>query len=148
MKEKNRCVFTRYLNWAVFVLGFFLISAPAVRAQTKSSDNSYATKLYQSLRYRPIGPYKGGRSIAVSGVKSKPYTFYFGAAGGGLWKTTDGGKTWLNVSDSSFTDASVGAVTVAPSDPNVVYAGMGESAIRGDFFTGNGLYKSTDGGKT
>ena len=127
----------------------FLVTTISGRAQSK--DNSryeYSTDMYKALRYRPIGPFKGGRSIAVAGVKSKPYTFYFGATGGGLWKTTDGGKTWLNVSDDDFQDASVGAVTVAPSDPNVVYAGMGESAIRGNFFTGDGIYKSTDGGKT
>lgn len=142
-------LYSHLFKKSFYLFLLFLFTTFSGRAQSKNNDQyKYSTDLYKSLRYRPIGPFKGGRSIAVAGVKSRPYTFYFGATGGGLWKTTDGGKTWLNVSDDDFQDASVGAVAVAPSDPNVVYAGMGESAIRGNFFTGDGIYKSTDGGKT
>lgn len=128
----------------------YIWCTPALKAQISliPAHHRYPLDLISALRYRSIGPYRGGRSIAVTGVRNKPYTFYFGAAGGGLWKTRDGGMSWHNISDGYFKDASVGAVAVAPSDPNVIYAGTGESDIRGDFFTGNGIYKSTDGGKT
>ena len=128
-----------------------LLLSIQVYGQGKSmnkQDYQYPKSAYKALRYRSIGPWQGGRSIAVSGVVGKPNTFYFGSTGGGLWKTTDGGKTWLNISDKYFKRGAVGAIAVAPSDPNVVYAGMGESAIRGNMFTGDGVYKSTDGGKT
>lgn len=101
-----------------------------------------------ALQWRLIGPFRGGRSVAVAGVASEPRTFYFGATGGGVWKTTDGGISWQNVSDKFFKTASVGALAVAASDPNVIYAGMGESFIRGDMITGDGIYKSADAGKT
>ncbi len=104
--------------------------------------------LYSALRYRNIGPFRGGRSVAVAGIVGQPRTFYFGGAGGGVWKTTDGGITWRNVSDKYFKTAAVGALAVAPSDPNVIYAGMGESFIRGNMATGDGVYKSNNGGKT
>lgn len=149
MDRLCRSPFTEKIWPAALVLwlSILMITATGQAQSREKGDYKYSPDTYQALRYRPVGPYRGGRSIAVTGVVGKPYTFYFGAAGGGLWKTTDGGKTWLNVSDDDFQAASVGAVTVAPSDPNVVYAGMGESAIRGDFFTGDGIYKSTDGGK-
>ena len=106
-------------------------------------------KPLDGLKYRLIGPFRGGRATGVAGVAGDPKTFYFGAATGGLWKTTDGGMTWKPLWDK-FPDAApaVGAVAVAPSDPNVVYAGTGETNIRGNVATGNGLYKSTDAGKT
>src|SRR5215470_14162198 len=80
-----------------------------------------------ALRWRLIGPHRGGRVVAVAGCPVDPMTFYFGACAGGVWKTTDGGQTWLNVSDGFFTTAAVGALAVAPSDPNVLYAGTGEA---------------------
>ncbi len=104
--------------------------------------------LFSALRYRNIGPFRGGRSVAVAGNVGQPRTFYFGGAGGGVWKTNDGGISWRNVSDKYFKTAAVGALAVAPSDPNVIYAGMGESFIRGNMATGDGVYKSNDGGKT
>ncbi len=104
--------------------------------------------LFSALRYRSIGPFRGGRSVAVAGNAKQPRTFYFGGAGGGVWKTTDGGITWRNVSDKYFKTAAVGALAEAPSDPNVIYAGMGEPFIRGNMATGDGVYKSDDGGKT
>ena len=104
--------------------------------------------LLASLEWRSIGPYRGGRVVAVAGDPTNPLVFYFGSTGGGVWKTTDGGVYWENVSDGFFKRASVGAIAVAPSDPNVIYVGMGESTIRGNVSHGDGVYKSTDGGKT
>ncbi|HET7674123.1 MAG TPA: glycosyl hydrolase [Gammaproteobacteria bacterium] len=103
---------------------------------------------YSALHWRNIGPFLGGRSIAVAGNAATPHTFYFGATGGGIWKTTDGGKSWIDVSGQALKTGAVGALAIAPSDPNVIYAGMGESFIRGDMATGDGVYKSTDAGKT
>ncbi len=103
---------------------------------------------FSSLRYRNIGPTRGGRVVAVAGDPVNRSTFYMGSTGGGVWKTEDGGKSWMNVSDGYFNTASVGALTVAPSDPNVIYAGMGETSIRGNVSKGDGVYKSTDAGKS
>ena len=99
------------------------------------------------FRWRNIGPDRGGRSIAASGVKGRRHEAYFGATGGGLWKTQDGGETWAPVTDGQVRSASVGAVAVSESNPDLVYIGMGESAIRGNIMPGDGVYKSTDAGK-
>ncbi|HET7621923.1 MAG TPA: glycosyl hydrolase [Gemmatimonadaceae bacterium] len=99
-------------------------------------------------RWRNIGPDRGGRSIAVTGVKGRPKEAYFGAVGGGLWKTTDGGENWFPVTDGQISSASVGAVAVSESDPDIVFIGTGESCIRNNIMPGDGVYKSTDGGKT
>ena len=104
--------------------------------------------LLKELRFRLIGPFRGGRSVAVAGVPSEPNVYYFGASGGGVWKTTDSGATWAPVSDRQFQTASVGAIAVADSDPNTIYVGMGESCIRGNVMNGDGVYKSVDAGKT
>jgi photosystem II stability/assembly factor-like uncharacterized protein len=104
--------------------------------------------LLGSLEWRCIGPHRGGRVVAVAGCPADPMTFYFGACAGGVWKTTDGGLTWLCVTDGQLTTAAVGAVAVAPSDPNVVYAGTGEACIRNDVSHGDGVYRSADAGKT
>ncbi|MYC29526.1 MAG: glycosyl hydrolase [Chloroflexi bacterium] len=101
-----------------------------------------------AVRWRCIGPPRGGRVVAVAGDPVNPMVFYFGACAGGVWKTNDGGTYWDNVSDGYFNTASVGAIAVAPSDPNVIYAGMGESTIRGDVTYGDGVYRSTDAGQT
>jgi photosystem II stability/assembly factor-like uncharacterized protein len=100
------------------------------------------------LRWRNIGPNRGGRSIAVAGSSARPFEYYFGATGGGLWKTTDGGTSWAPVTDGLLASSSVGAVAVAPSNPDVVYVGMGETQLRGNVMQGDGLYRSTDGGRT
>ena len=105
-------------------------------------------KLFESLRWRCIGPHRGGRVVAVAGDPADPVTFYFGSTGGGVWKTSDGGNVWRNVSDGYFRYASVGALQVAASDPNVIYAGMGEATIRGNVSRGDGVYKSTDAGRS
>ncbi|MCH8090153.1 MAG: glycosyl hydrolase [Chloroflexi bacterium] len=104
--------------------------------------------LLKTLEWRCIGPPRGGRVVAVAGDPSDPMAFYFGACAGGVWKSTDGGTYWENVSDGFFKTASVGAIAVSEADPNVVYAGMGESCIRGDVSHGDGVYRSTDRGKT
>ncbi|MEJ2204053.1 MAG: glycosyl hydrolase [Gemmatimonadota bacterium] len=105
--------------------------------------------LFQSMRYRNIGPFRGGRVTTVTGVPDQPFTFYMGATGGGVWKTTDAGTTWANISDGFFKTTGIGAIAVAPSDPNVLYVGTGESPVRGVKTShGDGVYKSTDAGAT
>ncbi|PQJ19234.1 VPS10 domain-containing protein [Nonlabens tegetincola] len=104
-------------------------------------------KLYESQNFRLLGPFRGGRSAAVTGVPGKPNLFYFGSTGGGVWKTQDGGRTWKNISDGFF-GGSIGAVSVAPSDHNVIYVGGGEKTVRGNVSSGYGVYKSEDAGKT
>ncbi|HEX5166607.1 MAG TPA: glycosyl hydrolase [Thermomicrobiales bacterium] len=113
-----------------------------------STPNGAGASLLQSLKWRSIGPHRGGRVVAVAGDVSNRETFYMGACAGGVWKTTDGGVIWRNVSDGFFKTAAVGAIAVSESDPNVIYAGMGETAIRGNVSHGDGVYKSTDGGKS
>jgi len=103
--------------------------------------------LYSALEYRLIGPFRGGRSAAVTGVPGKPDLFYFGATGGGVWRTTNGGREWENISDGYF-GGSIGAVEVAPSDHNIIYVGGGEETLRGNVSSGYGAYKSIDAGKT
>ena len=112
-------------------------------AETQTPHDMLAT-----LRWRSIGPPRGGRTVAVAGHPTEPMVFYFGACAGGVWKTADGGTYWENVSDGYFNTAAVGAIAVSESDPNVVYAGTGESCIRGNASHGDGVYRSTDGGDT
>ena len=104
--------------------------------------------LFKTMRWRSIGPFRGGRVTAVAGVPSQPLVYYQGATGGGVWKTTDAGITWTPVSDRYFKTGSVGAIAVADSDPNIVYVGMGEACLRSNISQGDGVYKSTDAGKT
>src|SRR5918994_3651284 len=105
-------------------------------------------RLYQDLRWRPVGPHRGGRVTAVAGHRAQPSTFYMGTTGGGVWKTTDYGSTWHPISDGFFETGSIGAIEVAESDPNLVYVGTGSDGIRSNVIIGRGMYKSTDGGKT
>ncbi|MFC1782173.1 glycosyl hydrolase [Planctomycetota bacterium] len=104
--------------------------------------------LFGNMRWRNIGPSRGGRVTAVTGVADEPMVYYFGATGGGVWKTENAGITWRNVSDGYFKKGSVGAIAVADSNPNVIYVGMGESSLRNDISHGDGIYKSQDGGRT
>ena len=104
--------------------------------------------LLNALRWRNIGPPRGGRTVAVAGDPVDPTTFYFGACAGGIWKTSDGGIYWQNISDGFLKTAAVGAIAVSEADPNVIYAGMGEACIRGNVSHGDGVYRSTDTGKT
>jgi len=99
------------------------------------------------MKWRLIGPFRGGRALAVTGVPSQPNTFYFGAVGGGVWKTTDAGNTWDPLFEKQTT-SSIGAIAVSDSDPNMIYVGSGEACIRGNISFGDGVYRSNDGGKT
>ncbi len=114
----------------------------------KFAGSEVALSLLASLEWRAIGPFRGGRVVAGAGDPVNPQVFYFGSTGGGVWKTTDGGQYWENISDGFFKRASVGAIAVAKSDPNVIYVGMGETTIRGNVSHGDGVYRSTDGGQT
>ena len=122
--------------------------ALAFSAFAFAQSANFKSDLWSGMRYRLIGPYRGGRVTAVTGVPSQPFTFYMGSTGGGVWKTTDAGHTWANVSDGFFAAASMGAVEVSQSNPDVVYAGTGSSKIRSNVSIGRGVYKSTDAGKT
>ncbi len=126
------------------VLSVFLYF-PKTQAQQKAG---YDANLLKGLKWRQIGPYRGGRVTAVAGVPSLPKVYYFGATGGGVWKTMDGGINWEPVSDGFFKTGSVGGIGVSESDPNILYVGMGEAPIRGNVSHGDGVYKSTDAGKT
>src|SRR6478752_4879475 len=103
---------------------------------------------FGALRWRSLGPDRGGPSIAVAGSDARPYEYYMGATGGGLWKTTDAGVTWKPVTDGLINYSSIGAVAVTASNPDVVYIGTGEADIRGNIIQGGGAYKSIDAGKT
>ena len=135
----------RYCIAALFISSF----AFAQKKEKHTSDYvNTDTLLFNKLRYRCIGPFRGGRSLAVTGIPDKPNTYFFGAVGGGIWKSEDGGNSWISVSDSSFHSSSVGAIAIAPSNSNIMYAGMGEAEMRGNISFGDGVYKSSDAGKT
>jgi photosystem II stability/assembly factor-like uncharacterized protein len=133
------------------LLGSVLVPDSAVRAQggmSAAPAPAATAPDLTGLAWRNLGPMRGGRSIAVAGSPSRPLEYYFGATGGGLWKTTDGGMHWAPVTDGQIGSSSVGAVAIAPSQPDTVYLGMGESQLRGNVMQGDGAYKSIDGGAT
>src|SRR5579862_2822644 len=111
-------------------------------------SQGYEPANYSNLQWVSVGPNRGGRSIACTGVRTRPAEYYFGATGGGLWKTVDSGTSWKCVTDGFLNTSSVGAIAVSDSNPDVVYIGTGEREIRGDISEGDGVYKSVDGGKT
>ncbi|MBK8679782.1 MAG: hypothetical protein IPN25_14415 [Sphingobacteriales bacterium] len=131
--------------------GIFL-HAQTTNKQSSSKSNTsltnFDTSYYNVMRWRCVGPWRGGRSLAVAGHTNQANTYYFGATGGGVWKTTDGGETWNCISDTVFTASSIGAIAVAPTNPNTIYVGTGEAEIRGNISYGDGMYKSNDAGKT
>ena len=131
---------------------FLLLAFPAglgtVAAQSAGSTVKSPDMWLQGMRFRSIGPARGGRVTAVAGHRRQPHTFYFGATGGGVWKTTDAGHNWFNISDGYFDTASIGAIAVADSDPEVIYVGTGSAAIRSNVIRGRGVWKSTDGGQS
>jgi photosystem II stability/assembly factor-like uncharacterized protein len=117
-------------------------------SQNSNQDTQIPEDFYNQLEWRNIGPYRGGRSLGAAGSPGRPNEYYFGATGGGLWKTVDGGTEWFPVTDGQVTSSSVGAVAVAETNPDIVYIGMGEVQLRGSITQGDGVYKTTDGGKT
>jgi photosystem II stability/assembly factor-like uncharacterized protein len=145
----NLCGVRRVLYlFLAFTCVAFISATRAQRRQAAASAPNQPDSL-KVLQWRQIGPFRGGRSTAVTGVASQPMVFYFGGTGGGVWKSTDGGINWEPITDGSvFGTGSVGAIGLSDSDPNTIYVGMGESPIRGNVSHGDGVYKSTDGGKT
>ncbi len=133
-----------------FCLNFLWLSLFSdLKAQPKEKFPDPLSEQLQGLKFRNIGPHRGGRSNAVCGVIGHPMTYYMGTVGGGVFKTTDAGISWKNITDGQLATGSVGAIAVAESDPNVIYLGMGEHAVRGVMTSfGDGVYKSTDAGKT
>ncbi len=138
----------------IFTL-FLVLTAMAALAQKSNStktlvppnNNLVNETLFSGVTWRNLGPHRGGRSAAVTGVPGKPNLFYFGGTGGGVWRTEDGGRTWANISDGYF-GGSIGAIEVAPSDHNVLYVGGGEVTVRGNVSYGTGMWKSEDAGRT
>ena len=132
---------------SLFIYSFFLAICTLTSHAQKAINTQPDSKLLSSLEWRHLGQFRGGRSCAVTGVPGKPNLFYFGATGGGVWKTLDGGRSWENISDG-FYGGSIGSITVSPSDPNVIYVGGGEKTVRGNVSYGSGLWKTEDAGKT
>ena len=133
---KNPIILIPYL-----ILSFFLIPQKKIFGQIDET-------LYSNLEWNFVGPTRGGRSTTVAGIPSQPYTFLMGTTGGGVWKTTDAGLNWENVSDGEITVGSIGALAIAPNDPNIMFAGTGSADPRGNISSGNGIYKSIDSGET
>jgi photosystem II stability/assembly factor-like uncharacterized protein len=125
-----------YLPKRLLILAFF------------ASTLTVLSQNFEALQYRTVGPARGGRVTTVTGIPSQPNVFFLGSSGGGVWKSEDYGTTWKNVSDKYFSTPSIGAIEVAPSDPNVVYVGTGSDGLRSNVINGKGVYKSTDAGKT
>ena len=135
------------------IFALLLASVPHARIQPRAAAQSDSNgivdlKTYQDLRWRSIGPHRGGRSTAATGVRTQPNVFYMGASGGGVWKTENYGDTWFPVTDGQISTGSIGAIDVSDSNPNVVYVGTGSEAIRSNVILGRGVYKSADAGKT
>jgi len=139
---------TRWLRLVQIVFSVLICAVvPGSFTPLRVYAQQYDPSLFAGLRWRMIGPFRGGRAVTVSGVVGQPNVFYFGAVCGGVWKTTNAGRTWAPIFDSQPV-ASIGAVAVAPSDPNVIYVGSGEADFRSDICSGNGVYKSMDAGRT
>ncbi|HTQ85160.1 MAG TPA: hypothetical protein VMI93_03015 [Candidatus Solibacter sp.] len=151
MKRGNRKTWTVTATVWLAALGFaaalaaLAVGTPTAGAQASGGEVDPA--LYKGMKWRNIGPFRGGRVLAVTGVAGDPETFYFGGTGSGVWKTTNGGADWTPLFDKQAVSA-IGAIAVAPSDPNVIYVGTGEGCIRATSSHGDGVYKSTDAGKT
>ena len=129
---------------AIFIFALASVVSSSAKAQ---SSQTYDSSAFSAMRWREIGPYRGGRSVAVAGSAARPMEYYFGTTGGGVFKTTDGGMTWAPVTDKYF-GGTIGAIAVSESNPDIVYVGTGESPIRGNVSHGDGIFKTTDAGKT
>ena len=127
--------------------GVAVIVGTTVPTPAQQPSSTSARALFSELRWRNIGPHRASRTVAVAGHRSHPYTFYMAQVNGGVWKTTDAGRTWMPIFDDQPT-GSIGTIVIAPSNPNTVYVGSGEGLHRPDLSTGDGVYKSTDAGKT
>jgi photosystem II stability/assembly factor-like uncharacterized protein len=132
----------------LFAFSILIIFPLISEAQSADENQIVDPSFLKGMEYRSIGPSRGGRVTAVEGVASQPHTFYMGPTGGGVWKTTDAGESWQNISDEYFKVGPIGSISVADSDPNVIYVGTGSDAPRGNISPGIGMYKSTDAGKT
>src|SRR5258708_18409325 len=119
----------------------------AIALAISAAAQAYNEAQVKGMKWRDVGPYRGGRVLAVTGVAGSPFTYYFGSVGGGVWRTTDGGVSWQPISDKGMI-SSIGAIAVSESNPSVIYVGTGESCLRGNISYGDGGYKSTDGVKT
>src|SRR5687767_7211819 len=133
---------------AICVLAASAPSTPVLRSQAVSAQASATVdpSLYSGMRWRSVGPARGGRSLAVGGSEARPLEYWFGATGGGAWKTTDGGSNWAPMTDGKINTSSIGSLAVCQSNPDVVYIGGGETQLRGNIIQGDGVYKTTDGG--
>src|SRR6202451_3720129 len=140
MFQSSRAVARVLIGLALSVIAF-------QQTQNTVTAQEFSPNLYSGLHWRMIGPFRGGRSNAVTGVPGQPSTFFFGSVGGGVWKSENSGRTWTPIFDSQPVP-SIGAIEVAPSNPNVIYVGTGEADMRSQISYGNGVYKSTDAGKT
>src|SRR2546426_11318081 len=144
MSDLQRVIVRVFSAIAIVTL---IVGGELLPVQRATAQQQYDASLYSELRWRNIGPFRGGRVNAVSGVPGQPTTFYFGSVGGGVWKTANSGRTWTPVFDSQPA-ASIGAIGVAPSNTNIIYVGTGEPDMRDSIAFGDGMYKSIDGGKT
>ena len=139
----------RSRNAGLFSLAVLLcLTTLSATAENEDPNIVFDGALFKAMKYRQIGPFRGGRVTAVTGIPDDIFTYYMGATGGGVWKTTDAGQSWKNVSDGHINVGSIGAIAVSESDPNVVYVGTGSACPRGNVSIGDGIYKSTDAGKT
>src|SRR5580700_10893944 len=137
-------------RWLIFLAaaGLAALLEFLAFAQQMGPAGQYPNSLLSGLRWRDVGPMRGGRTFGVAGNASQPDTFYFGSVGGGVWKTENAGRTWFPISDEGIPIGSIGAIAVAPSNPNILYVGTGEPDIRSQHSYGIGMFKSNDAGKT
>src|SRR5882724_6383466 len=140
VKDKNSMTIRAVLT-LLCGLVLFSFQPSTIRAQQYGGD------LYQGMRWRMIGPFRGGRTVGAAGIPGQPNVFYIGVNNGGVWKTTDYGRVWTPIFDAEST-GSIGAIALAPSDPRIVYVGSGEGLQRPDLSVGDGIYRSSDGGNT
>ncbi len=136
------------LTFLICILVLPITSSAQKNKRSSTNVGNISPELFAGMKYRSVGPTRGGRSTAIAGFKTQTYSFLMGATGGGVWRTDDAGQTWRNISDGQITVGSIGAIEVAPSDENVIYVGTGSACPRGNVSLGNGMYRSTDEGET